>query len=62
MELIGQSFMILAVTVDQKKEKKNKARYTATSVAFGWAGAVFEVTWSFEQEQWGLKPQKNKKK
>ena len=44
MELMGQSFMILAVTVDQKKRKKNKARYTATSVAFGWAGAVFEVT------------------
>ena len=29
----------------------NKAGYTATPVACGWAGAVFEVTWSFGQEQ-----------
>ena len=29
----------------------NKAGYTATPVACGWAGAVFEVTQSFEQEQ-----------
>ena len=30
---------------------KNKAGYTATPVACGWAGAVFEVTQSFGQEQ-----------
>ena len=30
---------------------KNKARYTATEVACGWAGAIFEVTRSFGQEQ-----------
>ena len=29
----------------------NKAGYTATPVACGWAGAVFEVTWSLGQEQ-----------
>ena len=29
----------------------NKAGYTATPVACGWAGAVFEVTRSFRQEQ-----------
>ena len=31
--------------------KENKAGYTATSVACGWAGAVIEVTRSFGQEQ-----------
>ena len=29
----------------------NKARYTATEVACGWAGAIFEVTRSFGKEQ-----------
>ena len=29
----------------------NKAGYTATPVVCGWAGAVFEITKSFEQEQ-----------
>ena len=40
----------------------NKAGYTATPVACGWAGAIIEVTPSFWQEQWGQKPQKKKKK
>ena len=31
--------------------EKNKARYTATEVAGGWAGAIFEVTTPFRQEQ-----------
>ena len=34
---------------------KNKAGYTATKVACGWAGAIFEVTRPFGQEQWGQK-------
>ena len=29
----------------------NKAGYTATEVACGWAGAIFEVTGPFGQEQ-----------
>ena len=29
----------------------NKAGYTATDVACGWAGAIFEVTRPFGQEQ-----------
>ena len=29
----------------------NKARYTATPVACGWAGAIVEVNASFGQEQ-----------
>ena len=29
----------------------NKAGYTATEVGCGWAGAKFEVTRPFEQEQ-----------
>ena len=32
---------------------RNKAGYTATPVACGWAGAIIEVTPSFGQEQWG---------
>ena len=31
----------------------NKARYTATLVACGWAGAIFELTRTFGQEQYG---------
>ena len=31
--------------------QKNKAGYTATSVASGWAGPIFEVTSSFGQEK-----------
>ena len=30
---------------------KSKAGYTATEVACGWAGAIFEVTRPFGQEQ-----------
>ena len=33
----------------------NKAGYTATEVACGLAGAIFEVTRPFGQEQWGQK-------
>ena len=32
-------------------EKGNKAGYTATPVACGWAGAIIVVTRSFGQEQ-----------
>ena len=39
----------------------NKAGYTATPVACGWAGAVIEVTRSFGQEQSGQRLQKPKK-
>ena len=35
------------------KKKKNKAGYTATPVACGWAGAIFEVIRPFGQEQYG---------
>ena len=31
--------------------KKNKAGYTATEVACGWAGAIFEVARPFGLEQ-----------
>ena len=38
---------------------KNKAKYTASSVACGWAGAVLEkVTRAFGQEQQAQKVQK----
>ena len=42
---------------DSPKFYVNKAGYTATKVACGWAGAIFEVTRPFGQEQWG---QRNK--
>ena len=32
--------------------RTNKAGYTATEVACGWAGAIFEVTRPFGQERW----------
>ena len=34
-----------------RKGLKNKAGYTATPVVCGWAGAIFEVTRPFGQEQ-----------
>ena len=36
----------------------NKAGYTATPVGYAWVGAVFKVTSSFGQEQWGQRLQK----
>ena len=39
----------------------NKAGYTATPVACGWAGAVQKVTRAFGQEQWAQKAQKHRK-
>ena len=42
--------------------KKNKAGYTATLVACGWAGAVLEkVTWASGQEPYAQKAQKRGK-
>ena len=41
---------------------ENKAGYTATPVACGWAGAIFEVTRPFGQKQWGQKNKLVKKK
>ena len=35
----------------------NKAGYTATQVACWWAGAIFEATPSFGQEQWAQRLQ-----
>ena len=37
------------------KFQMNKAGYTATEVACGWAGAIFEVTSPFRQQQWSPK-------
>ena len=44
---------------DRKKE--NKAGYTATPVACGRAGAIFQVTRAFEQEQYGQRIKNIKK-
>ena len=41
--------------------EKNKAEYTATPVACGWAGAIFEVSGAFGQEQHSQKPHKRRK-
>ena len=41
--------------------RKNKAGYTATPVASGWAGAIFEVNRAFGQEQRGQGPHKHNK-
>ena len=39
----------------------NKAGYTATQVACGWAGAIFEVSGAFGQERYSQKPRKRRK-
>ena len=52
----------VVLQVEYMKKVKNKAGYTATPVACGWAGAEIEVTRSFGQEQSGQKPQKKQKK
>ena len=42
--------------------KKNKAGYTATPVAYGWAGAVIvKVTRAFGRERYAQKAQKGRK-
>ena len=41
--------------------KKNKAGYTATLVACGWAGAVLEVTRASGQEPYAQKAKKRRK-
>ena len=38
-----------------------KAGYTATPVACGWAGAIFEVSKSFRQERYSQNPYKRRK-
>ena len=48
-------------TTTKRGRRGNKAGYTATPVACGWAGAVVEVTRSFGQERLGQKSQKHKK-
>ena len=45
----------------KKKTKKNKTGYTATPVACGWAGAIFEVSGVFGQERYSQKPHKRQK-
>ena len=35
----------------ESADKRNKAGYTATEVACGWAGAIIEVSGAFGQEQ-----------
>ena len=37
----------------ETKKNLNEAGYGAAPVAYGWAGAVFEVTKTFDQEQSG---------
>ena len=41
---------------------ENKAGYTATPVACGWAGAIFEISGAFGQERYSQKPHKRQKK
>ena len=47
------SFIVLIKTMLLRNchPNKNKAGYTATEVACGWAGAIFEVTGLFGEEQ-----------
>ena len=50
---IGPLFTQLhnVASAENLRVEKNKAGYTATDVACGWAGAILEVTGTFGQEQ-----------
>ena len=48
---IFQGLANLSLSIEETYISKNKAGYTATEVAWGWAGAIFEVTRPFGQEQ-----------
>ena len=48
MIILENEKIVLRVIVSKKD---NKAGYTATEVACGWAGAIFEVPKPFGQEQ-----------
>ena len=48
-----KTFMGLNLIKFKSNVTDNKARYMATKVACGWAGAIFEVTRPFGQEQGG---------
>ena len=52
----------LPMAKKEKKKEKNKAGYTATPVACGRAGAIFELTRAFGQEQYGQRIKNIKKK
>ena len=41
---------------DKIEDNGNKAGYSATPVACGWAGAITEVSGIFGQEQYGQNP------
>ena len=52
----------LDITTKEVTTKDNKARYTATLVACGWAGAVLDkVTRTYGQELYAQKAQKHRK-
>ena len=51
MLLIHIKLTIQCNYITKTTDTINKAGYTATEVACGWAGAIFEVTRPFGQEQ-----------
>ena len=52
-KLLGHFFhaSVVESEFDEVKNEKNKAGYTASPVACGWAGAIIEVSGAFGQEQ-----------
>ena len=46
-----RKYLTGGLTFDVPSATSNKAGYTATPVACGWAGAVIELTEAFGQEQ-----------
>ena len=48
---VGPSVTSMSNSQNPRLFHQNKARYMATEVACGWAGAIFEVTKPFGQEQ-----------
>ena len=49
-QITGQT-QVKESKVDEQRLKRNKAGYTATPVACGWAGAIIEISGAFGQEQ-----------
>ena len=61
-DLLPTRFHRFSQLISTSEALQINAGYTANPVAYGWAGAVFEVTWSLGQEDWGQRPQKPKKR
>ena len=61
IEAFFQGLSFERLSIYKSSHNPNKARYTATPVACGWAGAIFEVSGAFWQERYSQKNPKRRK-